>query len=267
VSNYIIMVHLNNWEMTEAAIKDALAQDIGDVKVLAIAQGYVDSTRLAAEAWARVDPRLLNLWFDPPLLSLSACWNLGLKLAWDSGATFAMVCNNDIRLKPETYKQLSLELKLGEALFVSGVGVTMEQFSGAAPVQNDSKGGPDFSCFVISKDCHERYPFDPNFIPCYCEDLDLHRRIMLAGEGDRIFSVDVPYCHIDRGSGTLKSMTPETRAATEQMIANGSRAYYQAKWGGGVNEEKWLKPFDPESTAAATSTRDLFNQVREGWRK
>lgn len=77
-----------------------------------------------------------------------------------------------------------------------------------------------------------------------CEDLDLHRRLLLAGCGSRVFSLNYPFLHY--ASGTLKAMTPEKRANLERRIGH-SRAYYQKKWGGNCNEERFLRPFDEAS--------------------
>jgi hypothetical protein len=77
-----------------------------------------------------------------------------------------------------------------------------------------------------------------------CEDLDLHRRLLLAGRGPQVFSLNYPFLHY--ASGTLKAMTPEKRANLERRIGH-SRAYYQKKWGGNCNEERFLRPFDEAS--------------------
>jgi len=129
-----------------------------------------------------------------------------------------------------------------EALFVSAVGVAPEQFSPEfEPFDQHARGGPDFSCFLISRACHHRFQFDEGFVPAFCEDLDYHRRLMLAGEGHRIFSVNLPYLHY--GSATLKAMEPGARATVEEKIERQSRAYYQRKWGGPVNAERFVRPF------------------------
>ena len=266
MANWVICPFIDNWAMTENAIADALDQDIGDIQVLAIAQGYSDETRRLAETFAEGKPNLHFWWFSPALMSLSAVWNRALSMVWLTGATEALVINNDTRLKPNTYMRLRVELVGGAALFVSGVGVIEDQFKGSAPTANDSRGGPDFSCFCISRECHEKFPFDEAFIPCYTEDCSLHREIMLAGEGQRIYSIDVPYWHVDGGSGTLKSMNPERRATVERAIELGSRAHYARKWGGPVGAEKFAAPFDGIEVTGITNP-ELFDRVRQGWQK
>lgn len=244
---WVIMPAVNGLAMTEQAIYDCLGQTV-EPNVLFVGQGVDTPMRVALERMAEKFPDRLFCWFcDPPILSLSGVWNRALKFVWETGSTRALVVNNDLRLYPETYWLLSGVMTQAEALFVSAVGVTEGQFKpGTDPVkwELDARGGPDFSCFLISKAGHDKYPFDENFIPAFCEDLDSHRRYMLGGDGHRIFSVNVPYLHF--ASQTLKTATPERRAAIEKQIS-GARAYYAKKWGGPVNEEKYWEPFNPDA--------------------
>jgi hypothetical protein len=79
-----------------------------------------------------------------------------------------------------------------------------------------------------------------------CEDLDYHRRLMLAGEGARIFSVNLPYLHY--ASATLKALPEQDAVRIRQQIEQVSRAYYARKWGGPVNHETYWYPFDRHTT-------------------
>lgn len=78
-----------------------------------------------------------------------------------------------------------------------------------------------------------------------CEDLDMHRRYLLGGDGDKIFSVNLPYLHL--ASQTLKSVSPEQRQRIEHQIETVSRAHYLRSWGGPVNAETYLRKGDPSS--------------------
>jgi hypothetical protein len=263
---WIICPVLNNLAMSMDAIGDFLDQSV-PTRVLVINQGSDKEVREALERQAELMPDRLYVWtHNPSLPSLSASWNRALDFAWSTyepveppNKAMALVVNNDVRLHPYTVGGLMGCLNATDALFVSAVAVTPPQFEEAAsehPLywydeakrEITNKGGPDFSCFMISQECHQQFRFDEQFIPLFCEDLDYHRRMMLAGLGDRIFSVNLPYAHI--GSGTLKQMTPEKRAAKEQQIA-GSRAYYERKWGGSVNQETFYEPFTVESEHVA----------------
>lgn len=243
-SIWCVMPVLGHPEYTKAAIADLLAQTV-PTRVLVINQGVDDAFRTELDGIAEETPDRVLLWHhDPPLLSLAATWNRALRCVWEAGGEVALVVNNDIRLRSDTVEALVTELEAEDALLVSGVAVGPEDFDpvGASSI---SKGGPSFSCFLIAKACADRFPFDENMIPAYCEDIDLHRRILLAGEGDRIFSINLPYLHY--GSTVLKGLSPEKRAALERRIGQGSRTYYQKKWGGGVNEETYRTPCDPAS--------------------
>lgn len=268
---WVLMPVVNNWPMTEQAIYDCLGQTV-EPNLLVVCQGVDTPLRVALEHIAEKFPDRLFAWFcDPPILSLSGVWNRGLKFIWETGATEALVVNNDVELRPDTYELLHTVLTFPKRnnLFVSAVGVTVDQFDREAvlhllPEGTDPnemtipqleklyddlpKGGPDFSCFLTSKEGHLKYPFDEAIIPSHTEDLDCHRRYMLGGDGRRIFSINVPYLHY--AAQTLKTLPPERRAVLERQIG-GARAYYAKKWGGPVNEETYWTPFDRQSPVHA----------------
>lgn len=241
-----ILAHL---DYTKAAIADVLAQTV-PVRLLLINQGADDGIRGELERIAEADDRIFLWSHQPPLPSLAATWNLALDYVWAVGGDCALVVNNDVRLRPDTIDLLRRVIFV-EGDFVSCVGVTPEQFDPTEPLimcddpdaehPTLSKGGPDFSCFLISRTCHTAYRFDEAFVPAFCEDLDYHRRMLLAGDGQRIFSVNVPYLHY--GSATLKTVDDRQRAAINAAIQLGSRRHYHRKWGGEVNHETYLKPF------------------------
>jgi hypothetical protein len=256
---YCVMPILAHPEYTRAAIADVLAQSV-PVRLLLINQGIEDAFRDELEQIAEEFADQVLLWsHQPSLPSLSATWNTALDFVWAVGGEVALVVNNDVRLDPRTVSILDAVLtwpKKGN-LFVSCVGVTAEQFEGRpeplfSPPEGETipqldaaydtltKGGPDFSCFLISRACHARFRFDEHFTPAFCEDLDYHRTLMLAGESARIFSVNLPYLHY--GSATLKTVAD--RAPIDRAIEAGSRAYYTQKWGGPVNAETFFTPFN-----------------------
>lgn len=252
---WIICPVLNNLAMTMDAIGDFLDQSV-PTRVLIVNQGSDTEVREALERQAELMPDRLFIWSHSPTLpSLSASWNRALDFVWETGGTEALVVNNDVRIHRHTVGCLSQILKDMQALFVSAVAVTQEQYDAFVALDEPqfsevvwnvpgedlgSLGGPDFSCFLLSKAGHQKYRFDEHFIPLYCEDLDMHRRYMLEGDGDKIFSVNLPYLHF--ASGTLKAMDPEKRVAKEGQI-NQSRKYYERKWGGPVNQETFFSPF------------------------
>jgi GT2 family glycosyltransferase len=249
---WIVMPVLAGPEMTERAIADCLAQTY-PTRILVINQAVESSFRERLERLAEAYSDQIFIWsHEPTLPSLAASWNRALDFVWSTGATEALVVNNDIRLHPRTYEGLLDCLNVSNNLFVTAVGVTEAQFDvdakhplywyDEAKREVVSKGGPDFSCFLIAKECHQKYRFDENFIPAYCEDLDYHRRLMLSGQGHRIFSVNLPYLHY--AAGTLKQIDPARKAAIERAIGEKSRTYYEEKWGGPVNHETFYGAFN-----------------------
>lgn len=276
VSHWAIVPVLAAPDLTEATLADLLAQSVS-LQILVINQGVDDAFRGRLERLAEEYPDRIFLWsHQPPLPSLSATWNRALWFVWEAGGSEALVVNNDVRLHPRTYECLDGMLAHTPALFVSAVGVTADQFDASAPMDGrwltapDSEGwghplhpgGPDFSCFLIAKAGHEQYPFDEAFIPAHCEDLDMHRRYLLGGDGDKIFSINLPFLHV--GSGTLKHADSTTRQRIESQTAQIARAHYRLKWGGDVNEERFTIPFDHSSAQDGVTTPDLQRLVQGG---
>lgn len=272
---WCVIVAMTNPELTEAALSDLLAQSV-PTRVLLVLQGVDPGFRDRFLQIAEQESRLLVWSHDLALPSLSATWNRALQFVWGCGGTEALVCNNDVRLDVRTVNILQAVLtwpKTGN-LFVSAVGVTKEQYESrpdplfslpdgdlTIPEYDQiyaslSKGGPDFSCYLISREGHEKYPFDERLIPSHCEDLDLHRRMMLGGDGERIFSINLPYWHIGGGANTLKSLPPEQRARLESKIGQ-AREYYARKWNGPVNGERLTIPFDMSTDQDGVTTPDL----------
>lgn len=246
--NWIILPYVNNIGQTAEAITDCLAQTLPDVHLLLIDNGSEalgrDLARGAAANW-KTD-RICTWRHDPPLPSLAATWNAALRFVWEAGEGQALVVNNDVRLPHHLYADLLGTQRATGAWFVTATNVGDAWYPGmmgqGQHLTDDflrSRGGPDFSCFLITEECHRWFQFDEGFRPAYHEDNDYHRRLQLAGLGEKIFSVCIPYLHY--GSGTLKS-DPAFQATWGQKFA-ACQAYYQEKWGGLPGSETYEIPF------------------------
>lgn len=275
-THWAIMPFIDAVPMTLQAVEDLLAQTV-PVRVLLVDQGSSEASRRAVDRYIelRGDFRVLCCHYLPALPSLSAVWNTALRMVWDLGEHWALVVNNDVRLAPVTYEAL-LGAMRGEArpLFVSAVGVREATWRGPGQILLDpqppyeydttgSKGGPDFSCFLITIGGHKLYPFDESLIPAYTEDCDAHRRYMLGGHGDRIYSVNVPFLHLGGGSGTIKQYTPEQRSTWNRAYA-GVVARYTQLWGGPPNQETYVVKGDPASARPDVTTPLLQARVQAG---
>lgn len=239
--------------MTAEAVDDILAQEGVRTEVLLISNGSSEDSRKQIEAKQRHDLRWqarVHTWFHhPPLLTLNATWNAALDFCWAAGAGVAWVVNNDVRLHLSTAKNLLQVYGEHEAkpFFVSAVGVRPvlpEPYEFSLSM----RGGPDFSCYLISKECHLKYRMDENFT--YYGDNDYHRQIMLGGDGARIFSVNVPYLHL--GSQTIAQSNPQQQERFRQA-ADLHRAEYVKKWGGMPAAETFRVPYSGEIEAGITN--------------
>jgi GT2 family glycosyltransferase len=260
-SRWIIMPFVDNLEMTQAALQDCLAQSLPDVAVLLIDQGSTPENH--ERVWEWQDPRVYLWTHQPPLLSLAATWNQALRFVWEQGNHEALVVNNDVRLAPWTYEllleaqqktvawfisavsvqqqaQLDLYLEQGRAQATRSLGEVTESRKDGVRPEGYSYGGPDFSCYLITQECHRWFQFDESFIPAYHEDNDYHRRLQLAGFGDKIFGVNLPFLHY--GSATI-NRSEKAKAAWAPKFA-ACQAYYVSKWGGLPGHETFTYPFD-----------------------
>ncbi len=261
MADWIVMPVIDCPEYTFPALEDCLAQVDVDVRVLVINNGSTDEMRGQLEMRQEKEPRLFVWHHCPPLPSLSATWNAALDFVWQVGGESALVVNNDVRLHPATYAVLKAVQVTQAALFVSAVGVKPDQFVVDADYQLGDfttsqpvdHGGPDFSCFLLTKAGHAKYPFDEGFIPAYGEDCTNHREYMLGGDGDRIFSINLPFAHF--GSRTI-NRSPEAFAALTTRLKQ-SQDHYERCWGGKVNHERYTIKGDPTSAQDGVTNPEL----------
>lgn len=292
---FTIIPAVNRIDLVLVAAKDALAQEgVGESRVLIIGNGISDEDRRSVEQFCHDTTGAMAWFHDPPLPSLAATWNRALRFCWEMGEGDAFISNNDCRYSSDTISTLRKIMEKEKALLVTATGVEEEEslFAEACEIGQDqlafntdgtvSKGGPGFSAFLISRECHEKYQFDEGLTPAFCEDSDMHRQMMLRGDGDRIFGSNVRYLHL--GGQTLKNMSPERRQVTEEAISRGSRTHYARKWGpGGVNQETFITPFndgprDPKQleeipgwilkrweAGEPVDNISLFHEIRSKW--
>lgn len=245
--NWVIMPYIDNLDQTATALRDALDQSLQPISILAIDNG----SRQSALPFPveELDRRLMFWRYHPALLSLSTVWNTALQMVFDIGEEHALVVNNDVRLPRGLYAALLEVQQRTGAWFVSACNVAHGWYDGMLDQQHlvtpsllESRGGPDFSCFLITRECHRWFKFDEQFIPAYHEDNDYHRRLQLAGLGHKIFSVPVPYLHY--GSGTLRNVEHVNVNWNERFQK--CREYYIQKWGGPPMAETYPLPFNQD---------------------
>lgn len=257
MANWIVMLCRNNLNFTKKALESCLAQDIeGDVKVRVINNGSTDGTSEWLESlddW-RVFPS-----HHFPGKSVAKSWNDELRELFKSGYPHVLVVNNDIVLRPDTYRRL---VEDGGG-FVTAVGndnpesikplpgvlqierkLSLQELHDRvyAAVKEDKRPHPDFSCYLIRKEVWDKVgEFDEVFTPAFGEDCDYHVRMHEAGV--KAECIDLPFYHY--GSATIKHMEPE-EATRLHLHAELNRAYFERKWGFKIGsplyEEYFLTP-------------------------
>jgi GT2 family glycosyltransferase len=221
----ILIVARNSLHLTKLAVKSALTQDIPcDVMVLNNASS--DGTM----QWLQSKRNVISFGNYPVQKSLSACWNLGIDAFFSSGSMDVLVINNDVEIRPDTYRALSY---YGD--FTTGVGVdTPLDKSSYIPIEikdmenmwDKRRPHPDFSCFMIRPIVFEKVGlFDESYFPAYVEDSDYHVRMHRAGI--EAVCVDLPFYH--HACGTIKNASP----IEQSMIRRGAD----------VNREKFRRDY------------------------
>ena len=180
--------------------------------------------------------------------TLARAWNYGAGRLFSEGYDVAIVCNDDIVLRPDTGELLAtklLELESNGYVLLSGRHAATNDHHTDSPdwtLLNSAvpalRPGPDFALFAIT---HRTFDlvgsFDEKFVPCWHEDNDYHRRIDLAGYQAGAYA---PYWHYL--NGTLRT-DPERQAQVRAGAFEASKAYYIRKWGGIPGQERFVVPY------------------------
>ena len=165
--NWILLLTYDNLDLTKAAIDTFRAQDIeGGVEILVVDNGSSDNTR----QWLHTQPDLNVIFHDTN--SVSGGWNTGLRWLfntyWKEGkpapsrAQQVLVCNNDVLLRPDTYRWL---VEDGGG-FVTSVGDDSPSSINPPykPPTASNRPHPDFSCYLIHQWVWQKVgEFDENF--------------------------------------------------------------------------------------------------------
>lgn len=219
-------------------VQDALAQDVpGGMRLLLWHNGTAADQNVYPE--------------DSRISIVRSSDNIGVGPAWNRICQFIfggmlgeraehlLMCNDDIRMRPDTYRNLLVP----NGGFVSPVNVgdwekakTADFHVTPEPIM---RGGPDFSCFVLKKWFFERVgPFAECYFPAYHEDRDYHMMAISKGLEKEIYSVQFPYFHA--ASQTIKQ-NPEVAALNSENWAKNRQTFID-RWGGEPHREthKWL---------------------------
>jgi GT2 family glycosyltransferase len=157
------------------------------------------------------------------------------RLLVDEKRDVAIICNDDILVRPDTGALLAQALVENRSSFLLVSGYNVAELDDVGCRVGDV---PEFACFAVSKSFLDVIgEFDENFAPAYYEDTDAWRRIRLAGYQAVSYA---PYWHY---GNTTRFGSDERRAAVDRNL-KGNLVYYIEKWGGPPWSERFSSPFD-----------------------
>jgi GT2 family glycosyltransferase len=248
--NVIVCPVRNGLHYTREAMKTFLAQDVPDLSVVFIDNASTDGTT----DWLKTQDCFV--FHNTTPRSVAASWNAGLRWAFEHGAETCLVVNNDVLLRPDTYRLLSED----GGLFVTAVasddpdcirpvkGPT-GRWEYAEPDPDAKRPHPTMSCFLMRRECWDRVgPFDEAFKGAFVEDQDYHVRMHKCGI--TAYCIDLAFYHI--GSSTIKECGEAERVALMQQ-AGKNREYFFQKWGMHGASEEYYAMF--KTTAEAVESQ------------
>lgn len=230
--NPVLMLVRNALELSKRAIASVQAQDI-PTQLLCVDNDSSDGTK----EWL-AEQHIWN-YRASPQLGVSKGWNYGLRYFFETGADYVLVVNNDVVLRPDTYRELLAD----GGPFVTCVGVnTLEESQ--QPFVKNVRPNPDFSCYLIRREVWERVgEFDESMV-FYASDADMHVRMFR--EGIPAYTIGLPFYHV--ASGTLKNANHRDHLAIQRQ-ADLDRETFEKKWGCKVGSPAYYDIFGGPSAA------------------
>ncbi len=222
-SNPCLILTRNNLELTKRCIESVRAQDV-PVSI----QVYDNESTDGTGEWLSSQEDVIDQSSGVDL-GVSAAWNFCLDILFsttnDGGGCWhsdhVLVINNDTVIPPFFYR----ELLSHEVPFVTGTAT--DQMEGLVmPERKSLTYGPDFSAFLIRRECWEEVgPFEEQMV-LYCQDCDYDIRALRLGIP--LWKSNMPFYHVN--SQTLKRAAPAD-AAEIQARANDDREVFRQKYG------------------------------------
>lgn len=224
------MLTYNCIELTKQAVADALAQDI-PTHLWVMDDGSTDGTLPYLRSLPRVSV------CSSRHRGVSAMWNIGLNPLFHNGVPHVLVVNNDVRLRPDTY----CHLRDDGGLFVTCVGTSDGALWPGGEPSGRTRPHPDFSCYLIRKECWDRVGEFDEAMRSYCSDGDYHLRMHKAGI--EAYCLDLSFYHY--ASGTLKNVSEADRLRILKQ-AELDREAFERKWGCAMGSVEYYDKFKKE---------------------
>lgn len=223
MDNWVLIPCHNNSALLNEGLKSILAQDIGNIRILAVNNASKDNVPFVLQNLNN-EHIVINRY---PQLGVSGTWNFGLQyLFGEMEATRVLIVNQDVELRPDTYRTLDEQNKP----FVSAISRGTRELSATLPRDSalPTRPHPDFSCYLLRRDCYECVgEFDEAFYPAWFEDNDYH--IRAARVGIELVCIDLPFYHY--AAATMKTATEYDAAHYYGPGFLKSKERFQTKWG------------------------------------
>jgi GT2 family glycosyltransferase len=228
IFNPVLMLCRNAVELSKRAADSILAQDI-HCTLYVINNNSNDGTN----EWLENRPEIRQWMLHTPR-GVSASWNFGLEYLFNvARAPHVLVVNNDVELRPDTYRSLIED----GGQFVTAVSVD-NRAGMHGEWRNSRRPHPDFSCFLIRRETWWTVGLFDTRMVHYASDADYHLRMHQAGI--EAYTIGVPFYHY--ASGTLKQATGDERDKIRRQADN-DRAAFEAKWGCKVGSPQYYEKF------------------------
>jgi GT2 family glycosyltransferase len=175
------------------------------------------------------EPDKIKVLYSTGQQSVSQAWNKGIEEGSKAGCDYILVINTDIVFKRNAIDRL---LDFAETHPEAVLWTMTECKNDLASLESCSEDEsfaehPNFSCFMVKSDFFRHVGrFDENFIPAYCEDGDMHARLVLADLKSYAYG-GARFFHF--GSQTIKS--------DQDLLNKNARTYpkcqlyFLEKWG------------------------------------
>lgn len=225
-----------------------------DVRVILIDNASTDETKIEAP---KLNQELIAYHRNDERWGFQRSVNFGVQYGIEHGADAILVCNNDIVLHPEAIWRLAERIEKGDVGIVTCNDVRGEMqtldmipslvgaLSAKEKEKSDEAPHPNFSAWMISKDCWEIIgEMDEIFSPAYFEDNDYHYRMKLV-EVPAIVLPSAMFYHY--GSRTQHEASETGNILIGHSQFESTRNEYVRKWGGIPSEEKYQHPYNDES--------------------
>lgn len=247
--NPVFILTKNNLEMNKRCIESALAQDLPHVSVFIYDNLSTDGT----QDWLqRSDkhPMVVDL-SEGIDLGVSEGWNFGLDAFFNRGLPHVLVINSDTVLPPWFFSTLLSY----DGPFITGVSVgTMDEIA-TPPPRKELAPCPDFSAFLIRKECWDKVgQFDGKMV-LYASDNDYHLHAHHAGV--RLMNAGTPFFH--QRSSTLNNASPLEKSNI-RFQADADRAEFRRKWGCNIGDTAYHALFEESNFGL---TKKAVKSMRE----